>query len=456
MAKVDFTESQTIEFKRNFSAGDRWLEQGTSFVNTDGGEIYFGIEDNGEVVGVTVPAHKADSIQQAFSNLDGPITIQCEEKKFFNKTVFVVKIRKGHKIPHLLNGAAPIRTGAITRRATREEITKMIIDAGYIQFEKQPVKNASITNIDESKLQVFLEKKAKKLGDQILRNAIEKNLVNLGAGIIEEEKFFPTTTGILFFGKNPQEFVPYNRVTIARYKGTVPVNFIDRADLIGTIPEIIEGCEQFIRRNTRNSAEIVGYERVEIPEYPIVAIREGIVNAVSHKDYSNSKSPVQVSIFDDRIEITNPGIPDVPTSELEGTHRPRNATICKLLNDAGYMESMGTGIATMKKLMEEHGLELPILEITGDLFKITFPGPEEEFFTKVKPTRRNLKDDGLSDRQVKALAHIYKEGYITHKEYCALFNASNFEAKKDLDELIEKNLISQKGKGMDSSYVKIE
>jgi len=456
MAKVNFKESQEIEFKRSFSSADRWLEQGTSFVNTDGGEIYFGIEDDGEVVGIVIPQHKADNIQQSFSNLEEPITIQCEEKEYFGKTVFVVKIPKGHKIPHFLSGTVHIRTGAITRTATKEEITKMIIDAGYIQFEKQPIKNALLSDIDEIKLQKFLEKKSRILGNEIPKNTIENNLVNLGAGIIEEEKFFPTTTGILFFGKNPQEFVAYNRVTIARYKGIVPVTFIDKADLIGTIPEIIAGCEQFIKRNTRNSAEIVGYERIEIPEYPIVAIREGVVNAVSHKDYSNSKDPIQVSIFDDRIEITNPGIPDVPTSELEGSHRPRNAIICKLLNDAGYMESMGTGIARMKELMKENGLNPPILEILGNLFKITFQGPKDDFFTKAKPIIENLKEEGLNDRQIKALTHIYKEGYITHKEYCSLFSVSIFEAKKDLDELVAKERISQKGKGMDSSYTKFE
>ena len=109
MPKVDFTESQTVEFKRNFSSGDRWLEQGASFVNTDGGEIYFGIEDDGEVVGVSVPIHKADNMQQSFSNLDEPITICCEEQKYFNKTVFVVKIPKGHKIPHFLSGAVQFK-----------------------------------------------------------------------------------------------------------------------------------------------------------------------------------------------------------------------------------------------------------------------------------------------------------------------------------------------------------
>lgn len=455
LQKVDFEESQTIEFKESFaSSSGRWLEQGASFVNTLGGKIYFGIKKNREVIGVNVGQDRKDSIQQSFAELEEPINVTFDELELFGKKVFVVNIPKGHSIPHFLSGTVWVRSSAITRAATKEEITNMIKNAGYIQFEKQPVRTASINDIDKEKVDEFIS--AKTLTMKLLppNLSLEQTLINLDAGVEENGIFYPTTTGLLFFGLNPQKFVSYNRITIARYRGTVPVEFIDKADLNGTLPDMIKEIEKFIRRNIRNSAQIVNFERVEIPEYPMEAIREGIVNAIAHKEYATSKTPIQISIFDDRIDITNPGVPNIPTSELEGTHITRNEIICRLLKDAGYMEAFATGIRRMKDTMKTHGLPEPVLAVYGDIFKLTFLGPKEDMVKIITPVRRDLRKEGLNDRQIKALSYIYEHGMISHKEYCALFTVSNFTAFTELNDLMRKDLVSQQGTGIDSTYVK--
>ncbi|MCJ7633143.1 hypothetical protein MUP77_12225, partial [Candidatus Bathyarchaeota archaeon] len=235
-------------------------------------------------------------------------------------------------------------------------------------------------------------------------------------------------------------------------KGIVPVDFIDKAELTGSIIQIIEESEKFIKRNTRKASKIVEFERVDIPEYPYTAIREAIVNAVAHREYMTDKSPIQIHIFDDRIEIINPGIPGIDVAELEGKHIPRNELICKLLNDCGYMEGFGTGIGRMKFQMREHGLSEPVLEIKKQFFNVTFLGPKEDILKLVKPKRTDLRKQGLNDRQIKALAYVFDKNVISHKEYCELFDVDNFTAFKELKELVDKGLVKQHGKGLDSHY----
>lgn len=450
MPKIDKEEGQTIEFKRQYKDGI--VDTVASFANSSGGEVFLGIDNDKEVVGTTITQGLKDKIQQACNTIDEPVIVTLETQTLFGKDILVIKVPKGNDIPYCVSGTVYVRTGAITRPATKQEIRDMMASSGYIQFEKQPVRNASYDDIDEPKVTYFLARRAQRRSVSIPEIPIPQILVNMGVAIKEKKQITPTTTGLLFFGKNPQKFIPHSRINIARFKGIVPVDFIDRAELIGTVPQIIEESEKFIRRNTRKASKIVDFERIDIPEYPYMAIREAIVNAVAHREYMTDKSPIQAYIFDDRIEILNPGVPNVDVEELEGKHIPRNELICKLLNDHGYMEGFGTGIGRMRLQMREHGLGEPILEIKKQFFKVTFLGPKEDILKLVKPERTDLRKQGLNDRQIKALAYIFDNKAIAHKEYCELFDVPNFTAYKELKQLVEKGFIKQYGKGLDSQY----
>jgi ATP-dependent DNA helicase RecG len=451
MPKIDKEEGQCIEFKRKYKDGSL-LHVIASFANSSGGEIYLGVDDDREVIGINITPELKDKIQSASNTIEDPISVGMEAREIFGKDVLVVKVSKGKSIPYCVSGTVYVRSGAITRPATKQEITDMIASSGYIQFEKQPVRTSCYDDIDEQKVKNFLIRKAEQRGGTIPNLPLSQVLVNMGVAVKEKDEVIPTTTGLLFFGKTPQKFIPHSRAIVARFKGVVPVDFIDRAELTGSLLEIIEESEKFIKRNTRKASKIIDFERIDIPEYPYVAVREAMVNAVAHREYITDRSPIQVHIFDDRIEILNPGIPDIAITELEGKHIPRNELICKLLNDVGYMEGFGTGIARMKSYMREHGLSDPILEIEKEFFKVTFRGPKEDIFKLVKPIRTDLRRQGLNDRQIKALAYVFDKRIISHKEYCELFDVNNFTAFKELKELVEKGFVKQKGKGLDSHY----
>lgn len=385
MPKVSFDEGQNTEFKRKY--GDKVLKTITAFSNTNDGVIYLGIKNDREVVGINITQKLTDGIQNACSNIQDPVTVEFEKKEFLGKEVLLIKVCKGDKIPYFLSGAAYVRQGAETRPATKEEVIKMATTHGYIQFEKQPVRNATLKDIDKNKIQYYIEERSKRsISDTDLGKLGKKEfLLNTGSVFEENGKLILTTSGLLFFGKNPQKFFPHSRISIARFKGTTRTEIIDSAEITGSIIEMIEEAVKFIIRNIRISSKIVGFERKDKLEYPREALREAITNSLAHREYILSSAPVQISIFDDRIEITNPGVPDVPFSELEGKHIPRNELICARLRDILFMERYGTGITRMKRFMKEHELEEPVFEKENEFFKVTFIGPGQESMGLAEP-----------------------------------------------------------------------
>lgn len=232
--------------------------------------------------------------------------------------------------------------------------------------------------------------------------------------------------------------------------------FIDRRELHGTLPELIDEAEKFVKRNTRIATKIVGFEQVNVTEYPYEAIREAITNAVCHRDYFFSGASIRVMIYDDRIVVESPGkLPEgVTLKNLEGSHVLRNEKIANWLYDIGYIEKWGTGIKRMKNLMQKHGLAIPKFEESKKFFKVTFFGPEEKILNLVKPRNRiDLKEKGLNDRQIEALRLMVNEKEVmTNKVYRERFKITDRTALRDLNFLLKERMIEKEGFKKDAIY----
>ena len=232
--------------------------------------------------------------------------------------------------------------------------------------------------------------------------------------------------------------------------------FIDRLIACGTLPEMLDEAERFIRRNTRTAMKVVGFESTQVTEYPYDAIREALVNAMAHRDYDHS-SGIQVNVFDDRLEVMSPGKALIPLSELEGSHVTRNETLCRRFRDIGEMEQFGTGITKMKRLMREHGLEEPVFEERGTFFKTTFPGPGDQILGLVpRAGVTNLRALGLNERQIEALRLMVNEGIeFTNQNYREHFGVVKKTVVRDLEKLIEHGLVRRVGRGRAIKYVAV-
>lgn len=320
-------------------------------------------------------------------------------------------------------------------------------------FDSRVCEDTTYKNINEKLGKDFLANRAIKSKVAVPETSIKDFLVKTIKVVkVINGTLKPTNTAILFFCPNPQEFISQSTVKIARYRGTARIEFIDSQELEGSFYKILGDVEKFFQRNTRLANKIVEWKRVDIPEYPFNAIREGVINAMAHRDYNRGGANVQIDIFDDRIEITSPGglLPGLDIKHLEGVHETRNKEICKIFHETKDMEKYGTGIRKMSNLMKQHGLKPPVIFQPGDFFRITFYGPGDKILDLVSdiPANRqtDLKKLGLNERQLEALRLMVNEGKkITIEEYYKSFDINEKTARRDLKVLIKVGFVEKVG-----------
>jgi ATP-dependent DNA helicase RecG len=276
-----------------------------------------------------------------------------------------------------------------------------------------------------------------------------ENLKRLELASERDGRLTLSIAALLFFGTRPQRFAPHSMIRLARFQGASPLNFIDRLDCIGVLPEMIDEAERFVQRNTRLAARITGFERREVTEYPYAAVREAIANAVAHRDYERTDVEVRVSIFDDRIEVQSPGRLPAPLTldTLGEEYALRNRVIAELLFNIRYIERWNTGILRMRQLMRQHGLPEPVFAEIGQTFRVTFQGPGQGILDLIPEQGvTDLRSLGLNQRQIDALRLMVNEGKtLTNADYREMFGVAGRTALRDLEGLVATGYVHRIG-----------
>jgi ATP-dependent DNA helicase RecG len=447
-----------LEFKRSLAEVETGVRAAAAMVNTDGGHVLFGVRDDGTILGVEIGAQSKERVVRAITdNTDPTLYPSVEYVELDGRTVIVVTVPGSKDRPYLVRGRAYKRVGAADVQMSRAEYERLLLERQHVEFDRQLVERASYADLDEAKLAWYIRQRAERRGVRVPATFPQETLLNLGALAEEGGELVPTKGGLLFFGRDPQRFIPQSEVRIARFKGTTMGHFIDSADLRGTLPEMIDESERFIRRNTRVAAKVVGFKRREISEYPYEAVREAICNAVCHRDYFMDGSTVRIMIFDDRIEVNSPGSlpPGVTVENIDRKHVLRNKLIANYLYDIYYIEKWGTGITKMRRLMREHGLAEPVFEELGSFFAVTFYGPGERILDLIPEEGVvDLQELGLNERQIETLRLMVNEGReMTNAMYQELFEVSRRTATRDLGALVRTGWVRQRGTGKSTRYV---
>ena len=206
--------------------------------------------------------------------------------------------------------------------------------------------------------------------------------------------------------------------------------------------KLLKELETFFNKTSNSVSQIKGFKRETIHDYPFEAIREGLVNALAHRDYTITGASITFYIYNDRIEITSPGrlVYPLKISELEENEPVhRNEAICNIFSKTTYMEHVGCGIKRMKDAMILHGLSEPEFIEIGESIKVIF--------------RANTNHKGLNNRQKEFLTQKDKSE-ITIKEYMKMFDIVRNTATKDLNELTDKGMLKKIRKGNQFIYTK--
>ena len=445
-------ETEGIELKSSLSKPEEIVEAVSGLSNTKGGKILIGVSNTGRILGIKIGEDTVERLtNKIVQNTDPKVQPRISIQEIDKKKIIVIDVKESMDKLVLAFGRPYKRVGKSTVKMSKDEYERLILEKHKekLRFDNQICEGMSLKDIDKKKVRWFLKKAKTERGLDIDESLpIEEILMRLK--LTQNKKL--TNTAILLFGK-PQDFFLQSEVKCIRFKGTdVTGKMVDLKPIGGNVIDQVIEAEKFIYDHINMTAWIESgkMERQEKWEYPPKAIREVLANAIAHRDYW-SVSKVQVRIFDDRIEFWNPGrLPEgwtVKTLKEKHESIPRNPLIARCFFWMKYVEEVGTGTNKMIKWCTEWGLPEPDFEYTGTSLVVTF--------RKSRLTEEYLETLSLNERQVKALEFLKEHKRITSKKYADLFGITDRMARNDLTELVDKNVVIQKGKSKKTTYYEI-
>ena len=362
-------EDRRLEFKQNIPVDDKLERTAIAFSNSAGGDIYLGVSEKPrKVIGF-----KESEIMKLEEKISSRLYENCAPLISFNiafinvnnKYIIKITIYPGMQSPYYIKNAGfekgtYIRVGSTNRLADYDVIRELERRRRNISYDSIPVYEL---NEKDLMLTGFI-KAYKKFTKKTINKA---GLSKLGLLHKEENKYIPTNAAVLLSGLNlKNKFFPYAKIECARFKGTKTNETLDSASVESPVYAQPDEVMYFIQKNIRKGSTIGLVYREERWEYPLSALRELIINAIIHRDYSQLGRDIKVAIFDDMIEITSPGtLPlGIDIENLSsGQSEIRNRILAPIFKEMKLIEQWGTGFRKFFLAMEEYPeLESKILE----------------------------------------------------------------------------------------------
>lgn len=431
---MDILETQNVEYKQSWR--DEYLKWICGFANAQGGKIYIGIDDAGKITGVEDYKKLMEGLPNKIVNHLGLVVdINLHEKDGKHYIEIVIPVST---VPISYHGTFHYRSGSTKQELKAIALQDFLYKKLGRTWDDTIVGGTNLQDIDESAILSFLKASIK--SGRIYQNADKDNLLTLlqNLNLITSENSLRAAT-ILLFGKRPQRYFIHSYFKIGKFGiSDADLKFQDVVE--GNIFEMVDKVIQLLK--DRYLISLISYEgiqRIEKLEYPETALREAILNAIVHKDYTDTT--IQLSVYDDKLMLWNPGkLPaDIPLERLTKKHpsRPRNKHIAEAFFRAGYIESWGRGIEKILTALKEAELPEPVFEESFGGVMVTF--------LKDIYTEDMLRKQNLNKRQIKAVLFTKRERRITNSSYQELNATSHRTAARDLQELVEKGFIVKSG-----------
>lgn len=365
-------EGKTLEFKRDLSSRAGILRTVIAFANTAGGTLVLGVEDGTRHVrGVPEPLMLEEQVANLLSDAIRPRLVPDLEILPWRRThVVALCVYPSASRPHHLVSEGPergvyVRVGSTNRRADRELIEELSRFARGEGFDETALPALDSESIDF---------RAASESFAPVRPLRTRDLETLRLVTDHQGRTVPTVGGILLFGKGRDRHFPDAWIQAGRFAGADRARIRDRVEIRDHLPTAVEAAIAFVEKHARHGAEIEAVRRRDRWNLPPVAVREAIVNAVAHADYAQRGAPIRIAIFDNRLEVENPGLlPFGLTVEdvQRGVSKLRNRVIGRVLHELGLMEQWGSGIQRMTAACRDSGLAPPTLEEIGTGFRVT-------------------------------------------------------------------------------------
>ncbi len=365
-------EGKTLEFKRDLSAPDGALKTIVAFASTAGGTLVLGVEDRSRRVrGVSGPLDLEERLASLISDHIVPRLVPDLEIVPWRRThVVAAQVYPSPARPHFLkreglDGGVYVRVGSTNRRADRELVQELGRFARGEAFDEQPMPGLDSEDLDF---------RAASESFAPVRKLRQQDLETLRLVTTHQGRKVPTAGGILLFGRDRERHFPDAWIQAGRFRGMEKSRIVDRAEIRSVPVRAIEESIAFVQKHALHGLEIGAVRRRERWNLPPTAVREAVVNAVAHADYAQRGAPIRLSIFDDRLEVENPGLLPFGLT-VEDLHRGisklRNRVIGRVFHSLGLMEQWGSGVQRMTAACREAGLAGPVLEEIASRFRAT-------------------------------------------------------------------------------------
>ena len=365
-------EGKTLEFKRDLSSPGGVLRTLVAFANTAGGVLLIGVEDRSrQVRGVTAPLDVEERLASMIIDSIVPRLLPDLEILPWRGThLLAVQVYPSPSRPHHVKREGPaagayVRVGSTNRRADREMLEEMKRFALGESYDEQPMPEFDSEAIDF---------RAASVSFSALRRLKRSDLETLRLLTRHQGRQVPTVGGLLLFGRDRSRHFPDAWIQAGRFGGKDKTRITDQLEIRSGLVEAVDAAIAFVQKHSQQGVEIGPVRRTARWSVPPAALREAVINAVAHTDYAQRGAPIRISVFDDRLEIENPGllpfgltVEDLP----RGISKLRNRVIGRVFHELGLIEQWGSGIQRMAAACRDAGMALPVLEELGTRFRVT-------------------------------------------------------------------------------------
>ena len=436
-------ESQNIEYKTVWK--DEYLKWICGFANAQGGTIFIGKDDDGNIVGVNNAKKLLEELPNKITTVLGIVAdVNLHETAMGDYIEIAVEPQLN---PVSCKGEYYYRSGSTKQELKGAALDQFLLGKQGKHWDGVPVPNVTIEDLKTETFDFFRKKgiKSNRLNDDVLTDSNELLLANLK---LTDGKYLKRAA-LLLFHPDPEKFVTNAYIKIGYFESDSDLRYQD--EIHGNLFEQVEKTMDLLF--TKYIKAMISYDgiyRVETFEYPKEAIREALHNAVAHKDYTGA-TPIQISVYNDKIMIWNYGrLPEnwtIDTLQKKHSSVPHNPDISNAFFRIGYIEAWGRGIRKMNEQCAAAGLPQPLYYYESSGFWVVF--------RKNTLNEEDLRAKGLNERQIKAVLYVKEKGQITNKEYQVINETNRRTALRDLDDLCKQGILERMGE-LKSTYYTIK
>lgn len=440
-------ESESLEFKETAQI-DNVAKTLCSFLNGEGGKLLIGVSDNGDLIGVDKPKRVIQNLEGYLSQAivpDSPISFSILTKD--EKECVVCSVWGGSRKPYIFDGGIYFRRGASTQKASSQEISELIHGrrSAELHWERQLAFGVDSEDLDEDLINTTFEAYVKRHPDSYVgENGVLEFLNELG---LYQNGCF-TNACVVLYAKNPSKFLPQVRVRFTEYANSKTDDHYIRDEVLeGNFFEIVKTLTGYFKnKGVKSHFSPHSWEREDYV-FPSDALREGILNALIHRDYDGHSSSVSIGVYPGRIVISNSGnLPEgMKVGDLRKSHSsyPNNPDIAHVAFLHGFIEKLGRGTIKIIEECKAAGLKkLPLWKDTPTDVTLTFYGPSVEPVTSP------------STRQIEILRLLGKNDQISAPELTKELatDVSARTIRTELKRLVEYGWANTQGKARSLTY----